>query len=396
MNTPVDSFPDRIRLPDAAQPEVSLLIPTTNQAEALECCLRSLAEHLPPHIPCEVIVVLNDATPAVRSVVERQFTGLHLLSSTANLGVAGGYNLARTLARGRFLLLLHDDVETGPGWLEPLLATATAHPTAGAIGSRVLNPDGSPQRDGSLLWSNGMTSPCAAADHGGPCPVDYTGTCATLVRTALWDALGGMDEQIYPAYYVDVDLCTGLRYLGFATLCEPSSTLRHRAGASSSLDFRAFICARNQQYFVTKWAGFLTQYEPWAPDDPEATRRALARARSDAAATARTGAPPLPAPPPLADPATRETRHFKMTQTLEKEWSAHLVASLAAAREELVHAWGMVERKRQQLADKTLQITGLKARQQALKAKPARLPSPTFWQRCRRWWRPCGTPPGPE
>ncbi len=395
MNPPVASFPERIRLPDAAQPEVSLLIPTTNQAEALECCLRSLSEHLPQHIPCEVIVVLNDATPAVRSVVERQFTGLHVLSSAANLGVAGGYNFARTIARGRFLLLLHDDVEIGPGWLEPLLATAKSHPTAGAIGSRVLNPDGTPQRDGSLLWSNGTTSPCTAPDHGGPCPVDYTGTCATLVRAALWDALGGMDEQIYPAYYVDVDLCTGLRHLGFATLCEPSSTLRHRAGASSSLDFRAFICARNQQYFVTKWAGFLTQYEPWSPDDPEAaTRRALARARSDAAAGSE--ARPLPAPPPSADPATRETRHFKMMQILEKEWSTHLGVSLAATREELVHAWAMVERKRLQLADKTLQINELKVCLQALKAKPARPPSPTFWQRCRRWWRSCVTKPGPE
>jgi len=330
MNSPADSFPDRIRLPDAARPEVSLLIPTINQAEALECCLRSLSEHLPPHIPCEVIVVLNDATPAVRAVVERQFTGLHILSSSANLGVAGGSNLARTISRGRFLLLLHDDAEIGPGWLEPLLATVMAHPTAGAIGSRVLNPDGTPQRDGSLLWSNGMTSPCVAADHPGPWPVDYSGTCSTLVRTDLWDALGGMDEQIYPAYYVDVDLCTELRHLGFTTLCEPSSTLRHLAGASSSLDFRAFICARNQKYFVTKWAVFLTQYEPWSPDDPEATRRARARCWSDAATAAGSEAPPLPAPPPLPDPATRETRHFRMMQTLEKEWSTHLGVSLAA------------------------------------------------------------------
>lgn len=395
MNTPVDSSPDRIRLPDAAQPEVSLLLPTTNQAEALEDCLRSLAEHLPPQVPCEVIVVLNAATREVQSVVERQFTGLQVLTSVANLGVAGGYNLARTAARGRFLLLLHDDVVIGPGWLEPLLATAAVHPAAGAVGSRVMNPDGTPQRAGSLLWRNGMTTPCDAADLPGPWPVDYTGTCATLVRTALWDALGGMDEQLYPAYYVDVDLCTGLRQLGFITLCEPTSTLRHRAGASSSPAFRAFICARNREYFVTKWAGTLPDYEPWSPDDPEAPHRALARTLSHAAAMAGREPPPLPAPPPPPDPSTRESRHFQLMLDLEKEWSHHLGTTLTGTQEELTRAWAMVERKRQQIAAKTFELNELKSRYRALKAKPARPPRPTLWQRCCRWWRPRVPPPGP-
>ncbi len=388
-----------ITLPQADAPVVSLLIPTTSQAARLSACLASLARHLPPAVPCEVIVVLNAASAAVRDLVLTQCTGVRTAESPANLGVAGGYNLGRSLASGSFLVLLHDDVEIHPGWLESLLATAAAHPEAGAVGSRSFLPDGTPQRAGSILWRNGLTA--AVPDSGeaqtDPWPVDYCGTCSLLVRTALWDAIGGMDERIYPAYYVDVDLCMGLRQHGAAVLCDPASTLLHHAGSSSAKPFAEFCCHRNREYFLTKWVAAMPQYEPWAPDDPAAARRAMERTCQ--MARDLRGPEPSAAPGLSAasgpDPASRTIRHFQMAATLSADWSRDQIRRLeAGAAEARAAAQTEITKLREKLAARDLKIAGLRERCETLKAKLRKSPRPTGWQRLRRWLRQGGSRPG--
>ena len=104
--------------------------------------------------------------------------------------------------------------------------------------------------------------PCGKGVKGGksgePLPgklsSDYCGTCALMVRSGSWDQLGGADKQIYPACYVDVDLCLGLWKLGALALCDPASSLQHHAQSSSSKPFRYFFCRRDQDYFMNKGA----------------------------------------------------------------------------------------------------------------------------------------------
>ena len=379
-----------IRLPSAAVPLVSLLIPTTNQDVKLAACLRSLAAHLPPGVPCEIVVVLNAATDAVRDLVYKECTGLKIAESAANLGVAGGYNRGRSLAKGDFLVLLHDDVEIGPGWLEPLLATAAAQPGAGAIGSRTFNADGTEQRSGSILWSNGLTSPCPAPPSQGdtPWPVDYCGTCSLMVRTGVWDALGGLDEQIYPAYYVDVDLCMGLRRLGANVLCNPASSLRHHSRSSSPQPFSDFFYLRNQAYFLNKWAAVMPDYEPWSPDDPDAISRALQRTRRRAGGLASPWRPPVPVTPPQHDARNQEIRHFQLAAGLAEAWSNHLITKLSADAESArASQEQQLTRFQEKLAARDRKISNLKARCGRLEAKLEKPRRNVRWKRLRGWLR---------
>ncbi len=379
-----------VRLPLARAPRVSLLIPTTSQAEKLGACLRSLAAHLPPSVPCEVIVVLNGPTDAVRSLVREKCTGLIIAESAANLGVAGGYNRARSLAGGEFLVLLHDDVEIGPGWLEPLLATAAAHPAAGAIGSRVLNPDGTRQHAGSILWRNGLTSPVPVpADlPDQPWPVDYLGTCCILVRTSLWDAMGGLDERIYPAYYVDVSLAMSLRRLGAIILCEPASSLRHHAKSSSTRAFGDFLCLRNRARFLTQWEDAMGEFEPWAPDSPEAIPNALRRTRLTAQRLAASWQPIAPVPPPPHDPVRQEIRHFQLAAEIAASWAEHRIMQLSEQISVIsASAQQKIARLSEKLAVRDQKIKSLRARGDRLAAKLRRPPKATPWQRLRRWVR---------
>src|SRR4051794_15805160 len=95
-------------------PRVSILIVSRSNADGLAAALRSIDEHVSAEVDHEVVVVLNAATPETRVAAR----GARTVVSDVNLGVAGGFNLAREHARGRDLLLTHDDVLAAPGWVE--------------------------------------------------------------------------------------------------------------------------------------------------------------------------------------------------------------------------------------------------------------------------------------
>lgn len=326
-----------IVLPSSPAPRVSILIVTARQPRLLARCLESLAR-CGSTVPFETILVLNDALPEVEALVRERVSGATVLSSPVQLGLAGGSNRARAAARGELLVLFHDDAEAEPGWLDALVETIDAHPEAGAVGSRMLNPDGSPQSQGNVLWSDGSAWPLGAGPRSllpaneTTVAADYCGTSSLLVRASTWDAIGGADERFYPAYYVDVDLCLGVWSLGQAVLCVPASRVRHVKSASTESRFRAFLYRRNQKLLLEKWSGTLASFEP-AHGSIEGLRRAVerAQARWRKARESRVSLPDRkPAP---FDPAAHERRHLEIALDLQKAWASDLDAEMADLRE---------------------------------------------------------------
>ncbi len=247
-----------IELPLAESPRVSVLIPASGPRELLLACLSSIARHR-PNVPFETIVVLNEAGTDADELVAA-VRGITVLPSPVNLGLAGAANRARRHARGELLVLLHDDTEVEPNWLDALVAAADQYPRAGAIGSKILNFDGTLQFVGAVLRADASTG---AVWGDGPAPppdaynevleVDYCGTSSLVVRASTWDCIGGLDERYYPVYYVDVDLATAIRSRGGTVLVEPASCVRHHRGASTTTTFKAFLNERNRLRYLEKW-----------------------------------------------------------------------------------------------------------------------------------------------
>jgi GT2 family glycosyltransferase len=228
--------------------------------------------------------VLNQAIPEAEARLRGEATGIQVVSSPVNLGLAGAGNRGRALARGDLLILLHDDAEIEPGWMEALVETADTDPKAGAIGGKVLYPDGRLQHAGLILWQNAMVSMPWVGERPPPTAfdrlraVDFCGSSSLLVRAALWDLIGGLDEQFYPVYYVDVDLAMAIRQLGFVVLYQPNSRIRHHQHASTNPGFGTFLRHRNRLLLLKKWGASLEKHEPWVGyDSPAAVERAMAR-----------------------------------------------------------------------------------------------------------------------
>src|SRR5262245_48648946 len=313
-----------IDLPLSDAPRVSVIIPSSTRLGLLHACLRSLARFGPTSIPYETIVVLNEATPEAEARLRETATGIQVVSSPVNLGLAGAGNRGRALAGGELLILLHDDAEIEPGWMEALVETADAHSEAGAIGCRVLYPDGRLQWAGGILWRTGSSSfpwvgeaPAATA-FDRLRAVDFCGTSSLLVRAALWDCIGGLDERFYPVYYVDIDLAMAMRKLGFTVLNQPNSCIRHHLAASSHPDFKEFLLQRNGLLFVKKWGAALENHEPYVHDSA-AVERALARAEIFAERCRRTSNTIIEhsGRPKTFNAAEQHSRHVKKSRALK-------------------------------------------------------------------------------
>jgi GT2 family glycosyltransferase len=256
-----------------------------SRLDRLQRCLQSLASRGNEALPFQVVVVLNGGTPEVREFLHDAVEGVTLACSDVNAGFAGACNLARRYAVAPYLVLLNDDAEVEPGWLEQLVATAEAHPNAGAVGSAVLFPDGRLQEAGSIIWGDGSTSAVGRGsvgigwEHDFVREVDYSSACSLLVRAETWDAVGGMSEDYFPAYYEDCDLCMRIRRLGQRVLFSPASRVRHHEGSSSDNHLRTFLILRNRRRFRAVWRHGLREHESPAPLESAPIERALHRGR---------------------------------------------------------------------------------------------------------------------
>jgi GT2 family glycosyltransferase len=274
----------QIAVPGSDEPRVSIVVPTTSQPELLAGCLRSLPGGTAGGPPCETVVVLNGASDETIDLVRTGVDGVRVAESAVNLGVAGGGNLGRDLARGELLIFVHDDTVFESGWLAALVAVADARPEAGAVGSRVLDPDGRLQTAGAVVFrdaSSWLLRDPATPEHGIGA-ADYCSSSSLLVRAETWDAVGGMDERLFPAYYVDVDVGLAVWAAGQSVLCALDARVRHRRGSSSSDRFRGFVARRNQAQVREKWRAALTERVAY-PEGPAAAE-AAAYARAEAAA----------------------------------------------------------------------------------------------------------------
>lgn len=255
-----------MQVPYADQPMVSIIIPTFGKADYTLRCLASIAAHA-PGAPIEVVVV-DDASPDPDVVRLESVAGVRLLRNLNNQGFVRACNAAARVARGEYLLFLNNDTQVLPDWLDSMLALFRTHRDVGAVGSRLLYPDGRLQEAGGIIWADG--SGWNFGRHEDPDrpaynyvrEVDYCSGASLMVPSALFARIGGFDERYVPAYFEDTDLCFRLRTLGLKTLYQPRSRVVHYEGISHGRDVAVGIKSfqvSNRRTFVRSWGAVLAR-----------------------------------------------------------------------------------------------------------------------------------------
>ncbi|HEY6359287.1 MAG TPA: glycosyltransferase family 2 protein, partial [Vicinamibacterales bacterium] len=243
------------RIPSAGDPVVSILLVLYNQAELTFRCQQSLIDTV--DVPAEVIIVDNASSDHTRLLLER-LDGARIVRNGENLHFLRAVNQGAAEARGAALLLLNNDANLMPGALQAALETLHGATDIGAVGGKVILPDGTLQEAGSIIWNDGT---CVGYGRGQDpnAPeyqfrreVDYCSGVFLLVRRDLFERFGGLDAVFAPAYYEETDFCMRLREAGYRTVYDPRVEVMHFEFGSSSMDQALSLMQRNHKIFLER------------------------------------------------------------------------------------------------------------------------------------------------
>jgi GT2 family glycosyltransferase len=120
---------------DTGFPTVSIISINFNAPEVTAEMLHSLSLVTYPNI--EIIIVDNASTKGNVDKLKVDFPEITLIKSTENLGFAGGNNLGIRKSKGDYILLLNNDTEVDPGFLEPLIAKFQSNPDIGVVSPKI-------------------------------------------------------------------------------------------------------------------------------------------------------------------------------------------------------------------------------------------------------------------
>lgn len=195
-----------------------------------------------------------------------------------NGGFAMGNNAAIRVALQSpnppaYFLLLNPDTIAHPGALRELVQFMDANPKAGIVGSRLENPDGSPQHSAfrfpsifseieqglrlrlatQLLKKWEVTPPISEQI----CQTDWLSGASLLIRKEVFEAVGLLDEK-YFMYYEELDFCLQAYKSGWYCWYIPQSRVIHLVGQSSGINNTTK--RRPQYWFESRQRYFLKNY----------------------------------------------------------------------------------------------------------------------------------------
>lgn len=266
-----------VRYEVKGEPLVSIVIPNKDSASILENCIYSI-EHRTLWNNYEIVVVENNSSE--QSVFD-YYESLGSDERVRLTAVEGSFNFSRIInegvkeARGEYIILMNNDVTIRSGdWIGQMLSHCQRK-GVGAVGPKLLYPDGRVQSCGivaGLMGCAGSMMVGAGADDPGymgraVLVQDMSAVTAAcmMVKRSVFCKMGGFSADFAVALN-DVDFCLRLRRSHYRIVLEPNVILVHhesltRGKDSETLEKRRRFAAE-KALFQKKWAHFLRKGDP--------------------------------------------------------------------------------------------------------------------------------------
>lgn len=243
----------------------AVVILNWNGQKMLERFLPSVTAHTQGD--AEVIIADNGSTDDSLPFLQKHYPQLRVIRLDKNYGFAGGYNKALQQVDADYYVLLNDDVEVTPGWIEPVIAQMQQHPDTAICQPKLLMYD---QRNtfeyaggaGGYIdkygypFCRGRMFTTLEDDHGQydtPSQIFWASGAAMFVRADVWRQLGGLDEDFF-AHMEEIDFCWRAQNAGYRIEYCPHSVVYHVGGGTlpKSNPRKTYLNFRNNMALLYK------------------------------------------------------------------------------------------------------------------------------------------------
>lgn len=177
-----------------------------------------------------------------------------------------------------YFLLLNPDTIVRPGAIQVLVDFMNEHPHVGIAGSRLEDPDGTPQRSAfrfhtvqseldfglrvgvvSKLLSKWVVAPPVSEET---CQTDWVAGASMIVRRQVFESVGLLDEK-YFMYFEEVDFCLKVNKSGWPCWYVPKSRVVHLVGQSSGVTDTKRPPKRLPTYWFNSRRRYFLQNHGW-------------------------------------------------------------------------------------------------------------------------------------
>ena len=245
---------------------IAIIVLNWNNAPDTIECLRSLEQS--DAATAITIVVDNGSTDNSVQAIRQTFPGVKLLETHHNLGYAGGNNVGMRFALSHdaeYICILNNDVTVAPDFLAPMVDAMVANDVG------VVTPLVAFAAQPDMVWALGSAvdrkTGIVTRQHAGqavavlkfhpPLDVDIASGAAMLIKSAVLERVGYLDEAFY-LYYEETDWCLQVRRAGYRILAVPASVVYHKVSATLGQESPIidYYMLRNHLRFITRhWSG---------------------------------------------------------------------------------------------------------------------------------------------
>lgn len=241
-------------------PLVSIITVNYNHPE-VTCELLASLRHI-SYPRYEIIVVDNASPDDDPTMIKENFPEIIFIQTSENLGFAGGNNLAIRQAKGDLILMINNDTEVEPGFLEPLVRKFQTNPNTGAVSPKIkffFKPDTiqfaglSPINPYTIRsWGRGY----GCVDTGQfdeDAATNFVHGAAMMVSRDVLQKVGLMAET-YFLYYEELDWGARIRKAGYELWFVHDSVVLHKESISTGKlsPFKTYYMNRSRLLYLRR------------------------------------------------------------------------------------------------------------------------------------------------
>tara|TARA_Y100001970_G_scaffold291287_1_gene427862 strand:- start:1089 stop:2123 length:1035 start_codon:yes stop_codon:yes gene_type:complete len=221
--------------------KVSIIIPHYNNKTIISNCLNSLCKLSFKDL--EIIVVDNNSSDDSIDYIRTKYKDIKIISSSNNLGYAGGCNLGSKNAQGEYLLFINNDTEHEYNFIEPLVEKLDSDNNISSVQPKIKNIKNKIKYDyagacGGYLdylvfpYTRGRIFNTIENDDGqydNSVQIFWASGATFITRKKIYDKIQGFDEDLF-AHMEEIDYHWKCQLMNYEVWVEPLSVVYHHTG----------------------------------------------------------------------------------------------------------------------------------------------------------------------